>query len=415
MEDSVTVDAVNFVEETKDALENAGEAAVKSDLNIFVRIGIVAFIILLQAFLIRLTFHIAKVISGKIVRYGEEKFKPLKIKTIMLLDKPQMIQVFLFLINAAKIILAIIQLVFTIPLVLKFFEPTRELANTAFSYILTPIKSVAWGFITYIPNLIWIAIILLLARYVLRGLKFFTTQVEKQKLVIRGFYPDWAGPTSNILRVLIIAFTVVMIYPHLPNSDSDTFKGVSVLVGVIFSLGSSSVVGNLISGLVMTYMRPFQTGDRIKINDITGFVLEKGTMVTRIRTHKNEIISLPNQMVMNNSITNYSSAPSLGYPGLIIHAEVTFGYDTPWQTVHEVLLNAAKKTIPVESAPEPFVNQLALDDFYCHYEINAFVKNVDPLPAIYSDLYRNIQIGFTEKGLSLYAPHYQVQKHTDNI
>jgi small-conductance mechanosensitive channel len=408
-------DSGGFVEEAKDALENAGQAAEKSDLNIFIRIGIVAFIILFQVFLIWLMFHIAKIISEKITKYGEEKFKPLKIKNITLLDKPQMIQVFIFFINALKIVLSVIQLVFTIPLVFKFFEPTRHFADTLFSYILTPVKSVAWGFVTYIPNLFWIAIILLLARYALRGLKFFTTQIERKKLVIRGFYPDWAQPTFNILRVFIIAFTVAILYPHLPNSDSDVFKGVSVLVGVIFSLGSSSVVGNLVSGLVMTYMRPFQTGDRIKINDITGFVLERGPMVTRIRTHKNEIISLPNQMVMNNSITNYSSASSLGYPGLIIHAEVTFGYDTPWQTVHEVLLNAAKKTIHVEPLPEPFINQIALDDFYCHYEVNAFVKNVEPLPGIYADLYKNIQIGFTEKGLSLYAPHYQVQKHTENI
>jgi small-conductance mechanosensitive channel len=206
-----------------------------------------------------------------------------------------------------------------------------------------------------------------------------------------------------------------MVYPNLPNSDSGIFQGVTVLVGILFSLGSSAVVGNVISGLVMTYMRPFQVGDRIKINDTTGFILERGAMVTRVRTHKNEIVSFPNQMVMNSAITNYNAASEIGYPGLIIHGDVTFGYDTPWPIVHEVLLNAAKKTIHVEATPEPFINQLALDDFYCHYEINAFVKNVAQLPAIYTDLYRNIQIGFTDRGLSMYAPHYQVQKHAEEI
>jgi small-conductance mechanosensitive channel len=186
------------------------------------------------------------------------------------------------------------------------------------------------------------------------------------------------------------------------------FKGISVLVGVLFSLGSSSVISNLIAGIVMTYMRPFTVGDRIKINDITGFVVERGPMNTRIRTHKNEFVSFPNQMILNTSVVNFNSSTTAGLDGFIVHANVTMGYDVPWRTVHDILTNAALKTEHTEKTLAPFVNQIKLDDFYCWYEINTYTKNVSKLPTIYSELYKNIQDSFAEAGISMYAPHYEV-------
>jgi small-conductance mechanosensitive channel len=240
----------------------------------------------------------------------------------------------------------------------------------------------------------------------MRTVKFFATQIERKKLIIPGFYHDWAAPTFNILRVLIYAFTIAFIYPYLPNSESDIFKGISVLVGVLFSLGSSSIISNLIAGIVMTYMRPFQVGDRIKINDITGFVVERGPMNTRIRTHKNEYVSFPNQMILNTCVVNYNSSIKSDFDGYIVHASITMGYDVPWRVVHDILINAALKTEFTEKSPPPFVNQTKLDDFYCWYEINVYTKNVNRLPGIYSDLYKHIQDGFAESNISMYAPHF---------
>jgi small-conductance mechanosensitive channel len=345
--------------------------------------------------------------------YGTQHFHAVKIKKVVLMDVSQILKLSAQLISILKLIVSLFQLIITIPIVFHLFESTRGIASKLFGYILGPLKQFVFGLINYIPNLFAIAVILLISRYILRTVKFFATQIERKKLVLPGFYPDWAQPTFNILRVLIYAFTIAFIYPYLPNSDSDIFKGISVLVGVLFSLGSSSVISNLIAGIVMTYMRPFKVGDRIKINDVIGFVVERGPMNTRIRTHKNEFVSFPNQMLLNTSVTNFNSSTVEGLDGYIAHAIVTMGYDVPWQTVHDILINAALKTEFTEKTPPPFVNQTKLDDFYCWYEINVYTKDVSRLPAVYSELYKNIQDGFTAANISMYAPHYQVRINAD--
>jgi small-conductance mechanosensitive channel len=379
------------------------------DYNFWVRVGIAAGLTLLQILFIWLTWKLGATVTEKVYVYGAKHFKPVKFKKIVLMDVDQMLKLSARLINILKLIFFLFQLIITVPLIFHLFEATRGLAERLLGYILTPIKQFAIGFVNYIPNLFTIIIILIIARYILRAVKFFAAQIGRKKLVIPGFYHDWAEPTFNILRVLIIAFTVAAIYPHLPNSESDIFKGISVLVGLLFSLGSSSVIGNLVAGIVMTYMRPFKIGDRIKINDITGFVVERGPMNMRIRTHKNEYVSFPNQMILNTSVTNYNSSTRSTLDGYIVHAVVTMGYDVPWRTVHEILINAALKTANTEKTPEPFVNQTKLDDFYCWYEINVYTKNVSMLPSIYSELYKNIQDGFEASQISMYAPHYEVR------
>jgi small-conductance mechanosensitive channel len=208
--------------------------------------------------------------------------------------------------------------------------------------------------------------------------------------------------------VLLYAFTVAIIYPYLPGSDSRIFQGVSVFVGIIFSLGSSSAIGNLIAGLVITYMRPFKIGDRIQIKDITGFVVEKSPIVIRIKTHKNEYVTFPNMIILNSSIINYHTSSDEDEEGLILYADVTMGYTVPWQQVHEILIEAALQTKMVQKNPKPFVLQTALDDFYAKYQINLYTKEVDRVPAIYSELYQNLQNGFKAAGISLTAPAYRI-------
>jgi small-conductance mechanosensitive channel len=233
-------------------------------------------------------------------------------------------------------------------------------------------------------------------------------QITRGKLVIPGFYADWAEPTFNILRFLLWAFTLAIVYPYLPFSDSRIFKGVSVFVGVIFSLGSSSAIGNLVAGLVITYMRPFKIGDRVQLKDITGFVVEKTLMVVRIKTHKNEYVTFPNMIILSSSIINYNTSSDEDEEGLILYASITFGYSTPWQTIHRILIGAAMATGHVQKSPQPFVLQTALDDFYCQYQINFYTKEVDRVPAIYSELFTNIQEGFRAEGLDMTAAHYRI-------
>ncbi|MDR1178274.1 MAG: mechanosensitive ion channel family protein, partial [Spirochaetaceae bacterium] len=186
-----------------------------------------------------------------------------------------------------------------------------------------------------------------------------------------------------------------------------------VFVGIIFSLGSSSAIGNLVAGMVLTYMRPFKTGDRIKINDITGFVIEKSPFVVRVKTHKNEYVTFPNMMILTSSIVNYHTSSTEDEEGLIVHAEMTMGYAVPWPKVHELLIASALKTSHIQKTPKPYVLQTALDDYYCRYQINVYTKDVDMIPRIYSELCQNIQDHFREAGISLTAPGYQIRLHPE--
>jgi small-conductance mechanosensitive channel len=341
--------------------------------------------------------------------WGGKKLKPLAVKKLHILTTKQMVNMLLFGLKIAKYIVTAFQLFITIPIVFSFFPVTKNLASTLFKYILTPLKNIFISTVKYVPNLITIAIILLVTRYVIRALKFFATQIERERLVIPGFYSDWAQPTFNILRVLLYAFTIAVIYPYLPGSGSPIFQGVTVFVGLIFSLGSTSAIGNLIAGFVITYMRPFKIGDRIQIKETTGFVVEKNLMVVRLRTHKNEYVTFPNMVILSSSIINYHTSSDEDEEGLILYADVTMGYAVPWTTVHGILIAAALKTNFVLDTPKPFVLQTALDDFYARYQINAYTKKVDRIPAIYSELFQNLQDGFKAAGIDLTAPSYQVR------
>jgi small-conductance mechanosensitive channel len=374
--------------------------------GILIRAGIAVGILVIQVIVIKLLWKLFKVFSNKIGIFVQKKIKPLKVKNVQLLDRNHLRAFFDFLLWLIKWFITIALLVFTVPIILSLFGPTHSLASRLFGYILSPLRNFFIAVLRYIPNMISIAVIIIISRYCLRLLKFFTQQITTGRLKIHGFYPDWANTTFNILRILILAFTVAMVFPLLPGSDSQVFQGISLLVGFLFTLGSSSAIGNLVAGIVITYMRPFKLGDRIKINDITGFVVEKAPMTTRIRTHKNEFVTLPNLTVLNTSVTNYNSSTEQGQPGLILHANVTFGYDTPCETVERLLLTAADKTENLEQEPKPFVQVKSLDDFYCVYEINAYTKNIQVMMATYSALYRNIQLEFDAAGLDLTAPYY---------
>ena len=260
----------------------------------------------------------------------------------------------------------------------------------------------------YIPNIFKIAIIVIITRYAIKLLKFLEIQITKGKLVLPGFYADWAEPTFKIFTVLLWAFTVAIVYPYLPGADSKAFQGVSVFVGIIFSLGSSTAIGNMVAGLVITYMRPFRIGDRVQIKETIGFVVEKNLMVVRIRTHKNEFVTFPNMLILGSNITNFNTSSNENSEGLIIHTEVTFGYATPWETVHEILIKAALATDFVQKKPKPYVLQTGLDDFYAHYQINCYTKEIEKVPIIYTQLHENIQDGFREAGIDMTSAHYEI-------
>jgi small-conductance mechanosensitive channel len=289
-------------------------------------------------------------------------------------------------------------------LLLSFFNVTRGFGAILFNSVKLPVITAYKAFIAFAPNLIYIAIFVLIAYYVNKLVKLVFTAIANEKISIPGFYNEWAVPTYQIVRFVIIVFTLIMIFPYLPGSESPAFRGVSIFLGVLFSLGSTSAVANIVAGLVITYMRPFKLGDRVKIADTVGDVIEKNLLVTRIRTIKNVEITVPNAMVLTNHVINFSAAGNKD--GLILHTSVTLGYDIPWRTVHELLIKAAESTENVLAEPPPFVLQTALDDFTVNYELNAYTDKPGLMAVTYSDLHRNIQDRFNEAGVEIMSPRY---------
>lgn len=365
-------------------------------------------VLMAQYLLFRLTIYLYRRLKQRIIRLATSKLRSVVVKDYEFLTKEQQTRILIFAALMVRYLFTAIQLIITIPILFSIFPQTEKLAITIFSYIYKPIKVIFYAILDYIPNIFIIVIIYFLIRYIIKGLKYLANEIESGKLRITGFYADWAQPTFNIVKFLLYAFMIAMVYPYLPGANTGVFQGISVFVGLIVSLGSTAVIGNIIAGLVITYMRPFKIGDRIKLNDTTGNVIEKTPFVTRIRTPKNEIITIPNSFILSSHTVNYS-ASAQDY-GLIIHTSVTIGYDAPWRTVHALLIDAAKNTPGVSSTPEPFVLETELSDFYPVYQINAYISDANQTAQIYSDLHQMIQDKFNAAGVEIMSPHYRAER-----
>lgn len=357
-----------------------------------------------QFLLFKLTIWLFNKLKARIQRLKDTKLKPISIQDYELLDTQKQVNLLVFLASLLRYAVMLLQLILTVPLLFAIFPQTKDLAYKLFSYIWEPIKSIFLGIVEYIPNLFTIFMIWLAVKYLVRLVRYLASEIQSERLKIGGFYADWAMPTFHIVRFLLYAFMIAMIYPYLPGSKSGVFQGISVFVGLIVSLGSSTVIGNIIAGLVITYMRPFKLGDRIKLNDTTGNVIEKTPLVTRIRTPKNEVVTIPNSFIMSSHTVNFSQS-ARDY-GLIIHSEVSIGYDIPWRKTHQLLIEAALNTPGVVDDPRPFVLETSLQDYYPVYQVNAYIKDANQLAQVYSDLHQNIQDRFNEEGIEIMSPHY---------
>lgn len=332
------------------------------------------------------------------------KINGIKIRNYELFTADSEVRAIYTVTNILRVLIILILFYIAIPTVLRIFPWTKNLAGTLFGYILNPLKSILLGIWNYMPNLITILVIVFVFRYVFRGLSFLKDEVKNGRLHIPGFYPDWANPTHQIIKILLVAFMIIVIFPYLPGSDSEVFRGVSVFLGVLFTFGSTGALSNVIAGLVLTYMRAYKIGDRVKIGEVSGDIIQKTLLITRIRTIKNEDITIPNSTVMASHTINYSSAAA--QLGLIVHTTVTIGYDVPWKQVHELLKSAAKACDYISEEPEPFVLQTSLDDFYVSYQLNAYTKEPAKQAVIYSLIHQNIQDKFNEAGVEIMSPHY---------
>jgi small-conductance mechanosensitive channel len=298
-------------------------------------------------------------------------------------------------------------LYFYLTFVLRLFPWTRKFGDGFLQYFFRALEVFSQEIAKYLPNIFIILLIVFITHYLLRAIKPFFTALERENLVIHGFYPDWAKPTYNLLSLLIIALAIVIAFPYLPGFNSPAFQGVSVFLGVLFSLGSTSAIANVVGGIILIYTRSFQLGDKISIGDVIGDVIEKGLLVTRIRTPANRIITIPNSSLLNTNVINFSVSQREFEQPLILQTTVTLGYDLPWRKVHETLKEAALATKFIVSEPAPFVLQTSLDDFYVSYQLNAYTDHPSKMVYIYSELHQNIQDKCNEVGIEIMSPHYK--------
>ncbi len=284
------------------------------------------------------------------------------------------------------------------------FPGTRRLEQILFDSLTRPVMALFGQFVAQIPNLIFVLVTLALALGFNRALRVLFESIESEQIHVGGFYPDWAEPTYKLLALLVVVAALVIAFPYIPGSNSPAFQGVSLLFGVLFSIGSTSLVGNAFAGVVLIYMRSFRVGDRVKIADTMGDVEEKNLLVTRVKTVKNEYITISNSLILGSHVINYSKAAA--DDGLILYTSVTIGYDAPWRLVHELLIRAGLRTQGVSPTPAPFVLQTALCDSYVEYQINVFTQFPRKMSSIYSELRQNIQDSFNEAGVEIMSPAY---------
>ena len=379
--------------------------SVTSSGEILKNIGISLGIMLCLIILITLINRLFKMASGKADKWQDKIMKGMHLKDYEFFNRQRQVAILVVLLKILKWMVILFLLIISLLSIFYLLPWTKAISIGVLGFIVTPLKDIFISFWGYIPKLITIIVILIVTRLIIRFFKFLKSEVEKETIKIPGFYPDWALPTFNIFRVLIIIFTIVAIWPYLPGSGSQVFQGVSVFFGLVFSLTSASALSNFMAGLTITYTRAFKLGDRVKIGEVTGDIIEKSMLVTKIRTIKNEEITVPNTKIMNSEVINYSTcAPG---HGLIMHTTVTIGYDAPWRQIHQLLIDAALNTDLILNNPAPFVLQTALNDFYISYQINAYTRSPNEMAVIFSQLHQNIQDSFNKAGVEIMSPHYK--------
>ncbi|MGA8642691.1 mechanosensitive ion channel family protein [Candidatus Binatus sp.] len=289
-------------------------------------------------------------------------------------------------------------------IVLDYLPWTRALGANLRGLTLAPLLLLARESLAAIPRLLVLCVIIATARYIVRLARFFFSAIESGTIKFSGFETEWSKPTYNIVRVLIIAFAAMVCYPYIPGSGSQAFKGITIFIGVLFSLGSSSLLANIIAGYTMAYRRAFHVGDRITVGDLMGDVIQIGLMVTHMRSIKNEELVVPNSVILNSNVINYSSLAR--ERGLILHTTVGIGYETPWRQVEAMLLMAAERTPGLLREPAPFVLQLSLNDFAVTYQLNVYCAQPSEMYRLYTELHRSVLDVFNEYGVQIMTPAY---------
>ena len=347
--------------------------------------------------------------------WQRQRVRSVGVQDLQFLSSGQLAKILSISFKIIRFFLVISVLYIYIPFLLSCFPWTKPIGIKILKSFWNALNLVWSGFVGYLPSIFIIGLIIVIAYYSIRFSNIFFNAIKRGRIHFEGFYPEWATPTNKISNFLIIALAAVLIFPYLPASNSPGFQGISLFVGALFTLGSTSVVGNVVSGIVLIYTRAFQSGDMIKANGQLGKVLEKTMLSTRIMTPDNEIITIPNASLLASDIINYTAVLRDKQEPLVLKTTITLGYDVPWRKVHDVLIEAALSSEEILKDPKPFVLQTSLDDFYVSYTLKAFTKKPIHMGRIYSQLHQNIQDKCNESDIEILSPHYSAMRDGNQI
>jgi len=293
------------------------------------------------------------------------------------------------------------------------FAQTRHISKSLGAYVTAPIFEMLVDAVSHLPNIILVVLLFILTRYFIKLTRLVFENIESGNFNFVGFERQWTWPTFNLVRFFIWIVWFVLAFPYIPGSDSAAFKGVSILLGVMVSMGSNSVVSNLLAGIFVIYRRSTSIGDRIKIGEYVGDVVAIKLMETHLKSIKNELVSIPNVMLMNSDVINYTSQTD--DDGLLVNTIVGIGYEEPQAKVEKMLIEAALRTAYVEKTPKPFIFRNALADYAVNYQVNAYTKCGPKFPLIMSDLHANILDVFNENKVQIMTPSYMADPDDPKI
>ena len=373
--------------------------------RLLMHVGYAAVALLAMMGLLFLLWRLSRHQEAWIERRYRSRVRDVRIRSFQLVQAERLWDAVKDLVLGVRTLITILLIVAGGEFILKLFPWTRPLADQALALVVIPLVSMTEGMLEAIPGLLFIAVLVLVLRYILKFLRLFFAAVENGKVRLSGFEAEWSWPTYKLLRLATVAFGIVVAYPYVPGAETAAFKGVSLFLGLVLSLGSTSAVSNIIAGYTLTYRSAFKVGDRVQIGDVTGDVIQIRHQVTHLCSLKNEEVVIPNSSILNSHVVNYTSLAR--ERGLILHTTVGIGYETPWRQVEAMLQLAAGRTHGLLDKPSPFVLQKALGDFCVTYELNVYTELAHESMRICTELHRNILDVFNEYGIQIMTPAYE--------
>jgi small-conductance mechanosensitive channel len=341
---------------------------------------------------------------GRLEHVAEEKLAQAGLADVAALRASRLLDFQRGVLTSIAVGLGLVVTYITLTFVLRRFPYTRPWGESMRGFLIDTAQTLGLGIVNAIPGLFTIAIIFLLIRFLVRLVSLWFTAVEQGRVRALWLYPETAAPTRRLVTTLLWLFGIVVAYPYMPGSQSEAFKGVGVFLGLMVTFGSTGIVNQIMSGFMLTYSRALRLGDFVRIGDVEGTVLHLGILSTKIRTVRNEEVTIPNAVVVAQTTTDYSRFAETG--DVFTPTTVTIGYDAPWRQVQALLLLAAERTRGLRPEPKPIVLQMALEDFYVRYTLFVCVERQDRRAFTLHDLHANIQDVFNEHGVQIMSPNY---------